>query len=175
MVDEKNPLKDPLLVDNPPNLLRQKAMRECRYIDLLIDCLVNPFVEKLYKIEDLSQKHPITKICKLIYRLLKHCVKDNSMNKNYVAQWINLFFTHAMKTTEQNSFGAEQAIEELITDNVKLLENQIDEDTIRNLVDLCLESQLNQKFLNLLSSVCSCNERAIPSNQDYIYNTILKD
>ena len=98
-------------------------MRECRYIDLLIDCLVYPFVEKLYEIKDLSAKHPITKICKLIYRLLKHCVKDNSMNKNYVAQWINLFFTQAMKTTEQNSFGAEQAIEELIENNIRLLEN----------------------------------------------------
>ena len=85
VIEETNPLKAPLSVDNPPNPLRQKAMRECRYIDLLIDCLVFPFVEKLYKIEELSQKHPITKICQLIYRLLKHCVKDNSMNKNYVA------------------------------------------------------------------------------------------
>ena len=93
VVDEKNVLRDPLLVDNQPDPLRQKAMRECRYIDLLIDCLIYPFVEKLYVISELSAKHPITKICKLIYRLLKHCVKDNSMNKNYVAQWINLFFT----------------------------------------------------------------------------------
>ena len=61
------------------------------------------------------------------------------MNKNYVAQWINLFFTQAMKTTEQNSFGAEQAIEELIENNIRLLENQIDSDTIQNLVELCLE------------------------------------
>ena len=73
------------------------------------------------------------------------------MNKNYVAQWINLFFTQAMKTTEQNSFGAEITIEELITDNAKLLEEQIKIDTIENLVELCLEQELNQKFLNLLS------------------------
>ena len=69
-----------------------------------------------------------------------------------------------MKTTEQNSFGAEKAIEELIVDNMRLLETQIGPDTIENLVALCLEQQLNSKFLDLLSSVCSCNDRAIQSN-----------
>ena len=61
------------------------------------------------------------------------------MNKNYVAQWIDLFFTQAMITTEANSFGAEVAINELITDNYRLLESQIKGSTIENLVELCLE------------------------------------
>ena len=80
-----------------------------------------------------------------------------------------------MKTTEQNSFGAENAVEELIADNVKLLETQIGSDTISTLVDLSREQKLNQKFLNLLSSVCSCNGRAIATNQDSVYATMLKD
>ena len=60
------------------------------------------------------------------------------MNKNYVAQWINLFFTQAMICTDQSSFFAETAIHELIKDNISLLENQIDETTVENLVKLAL-------------------------------------
>lgn len=98
-------------------------MREFRLIDVLIDCLVYPFETKVYNIDELTQKHPITRICQLIYRMLSHCVKDNAMNKNYVAQWIDLFFTQAILTTEENSFKAEKTIADLLEDNQMLLEN----------------------------------------------------
>ena len=45
-----------------------------------------------------------------MYRILKHSVKDNDINKDYVAQWIDLFFKQAMTTTERNSFKAEFTI-----------------------------------------------------------------
>ena len=68
-----------------PNNQRQKIMRETRLIDLLIDCLAYPFITNFVEYDELSEKHPITRICSLIYRLLKHCVKDYTVNKNYVA------------------------------------------------------------------------------------------
>ena len=157
-------MKDAMTLDSQPVLGRQKAMRECRFIDILIDCLVYPFANGLYKYEDLTQQHPITKICRLVYRLLKLAVKDNSMNKNYVAQWIDLFFTQAMICTDQNSFFAELAIQELIKDNARLLENQIERTTIENLVKLCLEQPLHERFLDLLAGLCSCNAKAIQTN-----------
>ena len=85
ILDEKDILKDAMLVDGEPLKSRQKAMREVRLIDLLIDCLIYPFSGQLYNYEDLTQQHPITKICRLVYRLLKLSVRENSMNKNYVA------------------------------------------------------------------------------------------
>ena len=100
ILNETDNLKDPMLVDGEPLLSRQKAMREVRLIDLLIDCLIYPFSGQLYKYDDLTQQHPITKICRLVYRLLKLSVRENSMNKNYVAQWIDLFFTQAMICTD---------------------------------------------------------------------------
>lgn len=123
VLDEKNSFSDPFVLDGNPVVLRQKAMRECRFIDLIIDCLVYPFSYGFCKIDDLTQKHPVTRICRLCYRLLKHCIQANSASKNYVAQWIDLFFTQAMITTDANSFGAEDAITELITDNFRLLES----------------------------------------------------
>ena len=80
-----------------------------------------------------------------------------------------------MSCTDQNSFFAETAIHELIRDNPRLLENQIEKTTIENLVKLCLQQPLHERFLNLLAGLCSCNSRAITSNQDYVFETILEE
>ena len=49
-------------------------------------------------------------------------MKDNDINKNYVAQWIDLFFKQAMITNESNSFFAEKTITELLKNNKELLD-----------------------------------------------------
>lgn len=130
---------DPYKCEGFPHKYRQKVMRETRLIDLLIDCLIYPFETGLYNYDDLSTQHPITRICQLVYRILKHTVKDNSLNKNYVAQWIDLFFKQAMVTTENNTFYAEKTITELLQNNKELLDTQIEDSTIIGLVELCLQ------------------------------------
>ena len=109
--------QDPFKCDGFPDKFRQKVLRETRIIDLLIDCLIYPFETGLVDYNDLTQQHPVTRICQLVYRILKHSVKENDINKNYVAQWIDLFFKQAMVTTEKNSFYAELTITELLTNN----------------------------------------------------------
>lgn len=79
---------------------------EIRVIPLLIDILYYPFKQDfqkvnqetgeeeifhLYSIGRLGKHHAMTKTCRMIYRLLKHIVKDNTFNKHYVAQWFNYF------------------------------------------------------------------------------------
>lgn len=60
-------------------------MRETRLLDLLVDMLHYPLAEGPYHIDDLTQRHPLTRISQLVYRLLKHSVKDYNYNKFYVA------------------------------------------------------------------------------------------
>ena len=65
-----------------------------KVIDLLIDILIYPFEgpNAIFDIENLTGKSPMIRICRLIYRVLKFCAKDNELNKFYVAQWISHFF-----------------------------------------------------------------------------------
>ena len=93
---------DPFTCEGTPNKMAQKYFRELKIIDMLIDILIYPFEgeKPLYTLADLTQKSPIVKICQLIYRLLKHCAKDNEYNKFYVAQWISHFFDQSMATVE---------------------------------------------------------------------------
>jgi len=76
---------DPFKYEGYPVRQRQKIMRETRLIDLLIDCLAYPFLTQLVTYDELTQKNPITRICQLVYRILKHCAKDYTVNKNYIA------------------------------------------------------------------------------------------
>ena len=129
--------QDPFHCEGIPYKKRQKYMRETRVIDLLIDMLYYPFSDELYHFSELTQRHPITRICQLVYRLLKHCVKDYNYNKFYVAQYIELYFNQAMTATEQNNFKAENTITELLKNNEVLLDKQITKETIVNFVELC--------------------------------------
>jgi hypothetical protein len=44
-----------------------------------------------------------------------------------------------MVTTDKNTFYAELTITELLTNNKQLLDTQIEESTIKSLIDLCLK------------------------------------
>jgi hypothetical protein len=173
-IDMEN-YQDPFKCEGFPNKFRQKILRETRMIDLLIDCLVYPFETDLFAYDDLTLQHPITRICQLVYRILKHTVKECNINKNYVAQWIDLFFKQAMVTTEKNSFLAEKTITELLSNNKQLLDTQIETSTIVSLIELCLRQPKHERFLNLLSNLCQCEGQAITSNQDGIYATVLEN
>ena len=70
----------------------QKALRELHAIEILCDMLYYPFKLGLYRLHDLNQTHIMTRICWLIYRVLKHAVLGYRINEFYVAQWLGLFF-----------------------------------------------------------------------------------
>jgi hypothetical protein len=104
----------------------------------------------------------------MIYRLIKHFVKENDFNKFYVAQWISHFFHQSMMTT----VNLMAPIEEFL--NYKLLlDKQINTTVIKNIVENCANSSKNEKFLTLFSALCSANGEAIPSNQDDMCDFLL--
>ena len=119
---------DPFKCEGFPIVQHQKFLREIKIIDLLVDIIIYPFEKEsedekpLYELTDLKQRSPMTRVCQLIYRLLKHSVKDNDFNKFYVAQWISHFFYQSMMTTKENNLYAEDTIEEILRNNRQLLD-----------------------------------------------------
>lgn len=102
-------------------------------------------------------------------------MKDYNYNKFYVAQFIELYFNQAMTATEQNNFRAERTITELLKNNEVLLDKQITKETIINFVELCKGQTKNERFLNLLATLCSCNGEAVNSNQDDTCEVMLEN
>jgi len=80
-------VKDPFTCEGTPIKQNQKYFRELKVIDLLIDVIIYPFegLNAPFNLDQLTGKSPMIRICRLIYRVLKLCVKDNEHNKFYVA------------------------------------------------------------------------------------------
>ena len=122
---------EPLKCEGIPVKTSQKYLRELKIIDLLVDILIYPFEPKeeggqpAYDLKNLTQNSPMTKICQLIYRIMKHCARDCESNKFYVAQWISHLFHQSMMTDDYNDLKAEFTITELLANNKKLLDKQI--------------------------------------------------
>ena len=78
-------------------------------------------------------------------------------------------------TTDANNLYAEETTNEILHNNKLLLDKQITPQVIKNIVENCCKSKKNKRFLNLLSSLCSCNNDAIPTNQDDICQLLLEE
>lgn len=153
---------------------RQKLMRELRVVELLVDCLYYPFYSGGYTIEELTDEMPLKKICILCYRLILHCVKDYRLNELYASQWIELYFEQSMASVETN-IKAENTIAVLVSNNRTLLEKQITSNTIEKFISLCKEQKKDERFVLLLTALCSCMGEAITSNQNDIIRILLED
>jgi len=166
---------DPFTCEGEHIKQNQKYYRELKVIDLLVDILIYVFEGPTapYDLQKITQKSPITRICQLIYRILKMCAKDNEINKFYVAQWISHFFDQSMNTMDENNIMSEATIVELLNDNKSLLDKQINTATLRNIVQICSDNPKSERFITLLCSLCSCNGEAILSNQDDICELLL--
>jgi hypothetical protein len=102
---------------------RQKILRELYLVEYIVQILYFPFATKSFRLERLQQDDLITRLCQIAYELLKSAVGGYELNEMYATQWINFFFSQAMKTNKKNDIYAQSTVEELLSDNKKLLEN----------------------------------------------------
>lgn len=111
---DMNTLKDKIIK-------RQKIMRELYLVEYIVQILYFPFVTKNFNLAKITQEDLITRVCKNAYELLKNAVGGYEINEMYASQWINFFFTQAMSTSDDNDIFAQSTVEELLSDNTKLL------------------------------------------------------
>lgn len=116
---------------------RQKIMRELYLVEYIVQILYFPFATKSFRLDRLQQDDLITRICQIAYELLKSAVGGYEINEMYATQWINFFFSQAMKTNKKNDIYAQSTVEELLSDNFKLLQNQITPQIIKQFITLC--------------------------------------
>lgn len=86
------------------------------------------------------------------------------INEMYASQWINLFFMQAMRTQTYNDIHAQTTVNELVSDNRKLLENMINSSIINQFIELCKSQERNKRLIKLLTALCTCNGEPIVHN-----------
>ena len=168
-------VSDPFICEGIPYESRQKLMRELKVVEVLADALFYPFSERMFSLEKLVDVPPLSRVCGLIYRLLKHIVQDYRLNEEYVSQWIELFFDHTMNTGDDADSYSEATITAILTNNKKLLDSQISRENIACIIELCKIQKKHEKSMNLLGCLCICQNQAVVGNQNNIVELLLED
>lgn len=113
----------PLECNGIPVPFRQNLSRELRFIDYLVFCVRAPFDLAKFQLETVKEDHPdVYYLCRLLYKLLKHCFESHQLNQTYIAKnrW-----TEIMMEQIGVNLGAEEALTELLSNNKPLLEEQV--------------------------------------------------
>lgn len=154
----------PLECAGIPVPFRQNLARELRFIDYLFFSVRAPFELARFTLETLKNDQPeIFYICRLMYKLLKHCFEGHQLNQTYIARhrW-----TEVMMNQIGSSIGAEEALTELLANNRPLLEEQVDDKLINFLISIIWKKGPNPSYLRFLTALCSCEGKAISGNQE---------
>jgi hypothetical protein len=150
-------------------------MRENYLVEYIVQILYFPFATRSFRLERLRQEDLITRLCQNAYILLKSAVGGYEINEMYASQWINFFFSQAMKTNKENDIFAQSTVEELLSDNQKLLETQITPGIIKQFINLCKIQEKDKKLVKLLTALCTCYGKAVEHNQLNIVKYLLED
>ena len=63
----------------------------------------------------------------------------------------------------------------MLSNNKILLEKQVKASTIEHFVGLCVSNPKHERYMKLLTALCSCNGEAVPANQNAISDVILQN
>ncbi|CAH1798712.1 unnamed protein product [Owenia fusiformis] len=158
-------LKDFMIVGGEAKKERQKLMRNLRIIDLLV---------KLLK-TDLRTAHDqghLTRVFKEGYDVLySYMIGRSRKNALYFAKYIDFFQTQISQKGELG-LNVAQMIVELIRDNRKIVD-RITRQQIDEFITLLSENK-NYRYLDLLMVLCVCDGVAIPDNQTYITDQLIR-
>ncbi|EDV25315.1 uncharacterized protein TRIADDRAFT_55241 [Trichoplax adhaerens] len=154
-------ISDFMIVNGEPCKHRQKLMRNLKIIELIVQILEpsdnDKFIQSIY--------------CECYKLLNTYVMGDSRKNELYIARHIDFFQTR-IGLNNKIALTAAEMTTELIRDNRKIID-RIGHKYIDQFIAL-LTSNKYYQYLDLLNVLCVCNGRAIPNNQTYITETLLK-
>ena len=160
--------------EGPTHPRRQKFLRELGVLDLVCCLMRLPFLSSHYNLPLLQPGDLITNICTLCYRLTRLAAQDNRANELYCAQWMGLFLWHVQGTWQSEVLRPELTVTEILSDNWQLLAHHLSKDLVAQFLQLMVLSR-NPLYVALVSTLCTCQGRPVPRNQNIICDLMRTD
>jgi hypothetical protein len=153
---------------------RQKAVKECHLFELLMEIIHLPFSNGYFVLGDVHRIPYISKTLALAYVAIRVGIMECRPNELYVSQWIDVLMHYSLSELD-GCIGANTTLTELMDNNQKLLECQIDRTFILKLVNNATGEEFNKKYLEMLRTLCICDGKPIAKNQLLISTLLLQD
>lgn len=178
---------DPLTCSGIPIVARQQIVRELKFIDMLFWITEAP-LEAGYELRDLKDREHmmLRHVFKLAFKCLTHCAIEHLRNQQYLTNrsldiWRGIdindarpqYYLECLVMHCGYGNGAAGALKNLVTQNRKLLEENIDTQTIGMFLSLIRDLGPKERFMHFLNALCSCNGIPVPSNQGLLLGVLL--
>lgn len=99
-------------------------------------------------------------------------VQEYRQNELYAAAWIDMIIEHTCRATGGSDLKAEVALSSLLNNNARLLDEVVTSDTVELFESLVLSQTKDARYLSLLTSLCSCLDKPILSNQTSVLHLL---
>ncbi|KAM3147677.1 hypothetical protein pb186bvf_000005 [Paramecium bursaria] len=146
---------------------RQLIMKDQFFIEILVEILYNISYKngsqklQLWK----YQRDLIKEIFKSTYFLLTKLIYGNSVTKLYASQWLELFLHQYIMINEP---FIQTCLSEILNDNAQAIKIFLNQNSIARIIDIISSQIPHEKFLNVLSSICVCNDNPLQENQQHV-------
>ena len=167
--------------DSEITLRRQNLLREQGSLQKLLsivntlipiseatDITVSEKDKRTSKTEDFQDLLKMgSKVLNQCFQLMYCCIKGNSQNQLYVADFMPVLLKHL---GEQEH--ASNCVTEMLNTNMELQEEKIKRREILIFIEKLRRSKMNAKYLRLVQACCSCMDNGVDGNQVKTQHTV---
>lgn len=174
---------DYLEIKAVPFKQRQLLVRESLIIDIIFQIYElfklrygNPSAGQSvrFSFNDEVEKQLYLKFLRHCFAFVRYSIKDCRENETYVSQWMLKIISDTLNTNDENDSQIGRVLTQLISNNVYVLENFIDENLIQNVI-ASMESTKNHYNLEILRAVCINRGKILVKNQRIVTRFLLNE
>ena len=162
---------------------QQRLARELKIIDALfwvLSVTTEALAARQPPICSEASVQPVVNAVRLLYKAITCSYKANRSNELYVAGqtfsswWIGgperSFLRELIEQlgTKARDYGAPDCLTNLLTNNLELLEEEVDDEVVSIFVELIRRNGPVQLYLNFLEHLSSCEGQSVCSNQELL-------
>lgn len=107
---------------------------------------------------------------------MRYSIREYRPNELYCFQWIDFIIDQINQNQGDKRIDDKESgrlFTELVDNNEKILDDKINDKTIKDIIGFIVNLDWNKKFVKILRALCICNKKSVLKNQIALTNHIL--
>jgi hypothetical protein len=169
-----SPSMDFFDIEDEPLAKKQKLIRECGILSILVEIVCRAFKYNPQLMSNLEVNPDLKQVFRLAYTTMRYAIKEYRPNELYLSQWMTMVTEHSLTTQGSKDIFAGRTLIELIDNNKRILETRIQDSTLKLFIKF-LQEKKDDHFVEILRVICMCDKEPMLKNQKDITLLVLKN